>query len=774
MFSPGLIRQFSNIESATGARAFPGFPGAAPTALPLPPRGARQVRLAAGDVISVRGLPMGPPVWIAAFDDRGADALGALGLTGAAQRDPTVTDTTPMRGWIAGQGGTSDRDPPVARLDPEAEILVLKAATPCDVWLLSGAVPGDLVCGAASAPVEVVHQPARVSTLSLPPPLGPMREEFTVSRATARAYRLRKGEVVQIIDAEGQQCSDFMAFRSAGLDQGLEQMIDSTVTRTVVGGAYPRPGLFDKFVDSDMRPMLSLVQDTVGRHDTFALACTARGYEERGFPGHVNCSDNISAEMADYGVRARAAWPAINFFFNSWIDRADNRIQVEEAWSRPGDYVAMRALDDLVCVSTACPDDIDPINGWNPTDIHVRIYGPKTRVRRAVAYREREDAPVAISEDSAFHPRLETLTQQFAPARDLWAAVTFPEVGTLGEYWACRNAVTLQDMSGLRKYDIVGPDAERLLQQAMTRDIARLAVWRGTYALMCDEQGEVIDDGTLFRLGEHLFRWCCGSEASARQLGALAEAAGLQVRITAMGSALPNLALQGPRSRELLARIVHTHPGVPALEHVKWFGVTMARLHDRDGRPFMLSRSGYTGELGYELFCAKSDALEVWDAVMAAGADLGITPMGTDALETIRIEAGLAAAGHEFAPGVDAFEAGLGFAVDMRKDAFVGRAALERNARDPRRLLKGLLMAGDDVPPHGAPVLAGERQVGVVTSATRSPSLECGIAMARIAVEHATDGTALDVGRMDGRMKRLSATVASVPFIDPKRERTRA
>jgi aminomethyltransferase len=328
-------------------------------------------------------------------------------------------------------------------------------------------------------------------------------------------------------------------------------------------------------------------------------------------------------------------------------------------------------------------------------------------------------------------------------------------------------------MSSLRKYDIVGPDAEQVLQHLLTRDLSRLAVWRGTYGLMCDETGAVVDDGTLFRLGPQLFRWCCGSEESARRIEAAVAELGLQARLTDMSDALVNVALQGPMSRALLAGLVFTQPHVPTLDQMKWFGVTVARLNDRDGAPFMLSRTGYTGELGYELFCAPSDALRIWDALMAAGEDQGISPMGTAALEVIRIEAGLAAAGAEFGPGIDAWEAGLGFAVDMRKSAFVGRAALERNARDPRRVLKGLLLASNDVPLHGAAVFQGERRVGEITSATRSPTLGRGIAMARLAVEYAETGTELEVGMMDGHMKRLPAQVCDIPFVDPTRSRAR-
>ncbi|MEM7521973.1 MAG: DUF1989 domain-containing protein, partial [Pseudomonadota bacterium] len=514
--------------------------------------------------------------------------------------------------------------------------------------------------------------------------------------------------------------------------------------------------------------------DTCGRHDTFGMACTARGYEDRGFPGHVNCSDNISHAFDPYGIAGRPAWPAINFFWNTWVDHHSHQLLTEESHSRPGDYVALEALDSLVCVSTACPDDIDPINGWNPTDVHIRIYKPNAPIRRAVAYREKEDAPMNISHESAFAPETAKLTKHFAPARDLWVPVSFPSTGTVGEYWACREKVALQDMSGLRKYDIIGPDAETLLQRVMTRDISRLAVWRGTYALICDAAGAVVDDGTLFRLGPVLFRWCCGSEESARILEEVAQREGLQVRIQAMGPALPNLALQGPRARDVLRKLVHTDATVPSLDDIKWFGVTVARLHDRTGIPFMLSRSGYTGELGYEMFCGVQDAPKLWSEVMAAGAEFGITPMGSAALEILRVEAGLAAANAEFAPGVDAFEAGLGFAVSMNKSDFIGKAALERNAKDPRKVLRGLWFEGDDVPPHGATVFEGERPVGVVTSAARSPHYERAIAMARLAVEFADVGTELEVGQLDGHMKRLPAQVRALPFYDPKRERARA
>ena len=150
-----------------------------------------------------------------------------------------------------------------------------------------------------------------------------------------------------------------------------------------MGQSYPHPGLRSKGFDQDMRAVGGgRCSDTVGRHDAFALACNARYYDDHGYPGHVNCTDNFNKELAPYGIGPRKGWMALNFFYNTGID-ANNALYFDEPWSRPGDYVLMRALTDLVCVSSACPDDIDPSNGWNPTDIHVRTYSDKQSFSRA-------------------------------------------------------------------------------------------------------------------------------------------------------------------------------------------------------------------------------------------------------------------------------------------------------------------------------------------------------------------------------------------------------
>jgi len=773
-------------------RGLPTNPNVA--AQKIAPRRLTCVTLQPDDLITLTAVDGRQTAALWVFDLSGQLAPELLALQGNAQlQENTSRESTkqsivqrwrealqlePLLGWCGSHGlkATELGSPQLAFDEHVAagERFTLKASEGCTVWIGSP-LPVSFLTDSCGGELLLEHAPASGVLDTLPTPLGSVREEYRVNRASAKAYEVKAGEYIQVIDVEGQQCSDFMALRADSLHAGVEHIIDSTVTRTMVRGAYPVPGLFDKFYDQTMQPMLAVVQDTVGRHDTFALACTQRGYEERGFPGHVNCSDNISNAFRVHNIAERKAWPAINFFFNSWIDSTDNLIQADEAWSRPGDFVVMRALTDLVCVNTACPDDIDPINGWNPTDIHVRVYDANPTIKTSVAFRR--DSETTMTQNSAFHPRTSQLTDAFQPAASFWLPSSYEATRSLEEYWACREAVTIQDMSSLRKLDVQGPDAEQLLQHCLSRDVSKLSVNRAHYALMLAPDGSVIDDGTLLRLSDQVFRWCSSSDDSALQLKQQAEHLKLRVWVHTLSSSMPNLALQGPRSRELLESLVFVQPNQPSLSNLKWFGVTVARVHHRDGAPFVLSRTGFTGELGYEIFCHEQHALEIWDALMEAGAPLGITPMGLEALNLIRLEAGLMVQHAEFGPDIDAFESGLGFAVDLKKAAFIGRDALIRNQAAPRRKLVGLCFPGNDVPQHGDAVFACDAdhiQIGVITSAARSPTLDAPIALARVAAEYAEQGGELEVGQLNGRMKRLRATVSAIPFVDPQRTRARA
>ena len=186
-----------------------------------------------------------------------------------------------------------------------------------------------------------------------------------------------------------------------------------------------------------------------------------------------------------------------------------------------------------------------------------------------------------------------------------------------------------------------------------------------------------------------------------------------------------------------------------------------------EGAPVLVSRTGYTGELGYEIFCHPSDGEAVWDAVWAEGEPQGLSPLGLEALDILRIEAGLIFPGYEFDDQTDPFEAGIGFTVPLKskEDDFIGKAALVARKENPQRTLVGLELAGDEVAGHGDCVFVGRHQVGVVTSGTRSPMTGKSIALCRMAVEHAGLETAVEVGKLDGVQKRLEATVIPFPLL---------
>ena len=236
----------------------------------------------------------------------------------------------------------------------------------------------------------------------LPEPLAEPKFELHIDSATGQAYEVKAGDYIQIIDVAGRQCSDFLAFDARQLQQGRQRSFDMTATRTMTGLVYPGPGLFSKFFDVDLQPVLELVRDTVGRHDAFGLACTSKFYEDQGYPGHANCSDNFTRALQPFGVQPQRGWPCINLFYNTGIGAA-NAIFLDDPWSRPGDYVLFRATTDLVCASTACPDDIDATNAWNPTDIHVRVYPARNEFSRAIAYRMTPDSEAKLTRETPFH-----------------------------------------------------------------------------------------------------------------------------------------------------------------------------------------------------------------------------------------------------------------------------------------------------------------------------------------------------------------------------------
>lgn len=667
--------------------------------------------------------------------------------------------------WPAGTPASHSR-----RFHASEALLVLVAAP-------GGAVAVDSQARASELRL-VVHRanPRQSIAPPLPAPLGELVDEFTLTPGTARDYVVGAGQYIQVIDVAGRQCSDFVAFDRRGLDAGREIDLDPTVTRTLNGSAYPGPGLFSRFYDRNLQPMLDVVRDTVGRHDTFALACTARYYESQGYFGHDNCSDNLSRALAAHGVTARAGWPAINFFFNTGVD-AHQHLTLDEPWSRPGDYVLLRAMTDLVCASSSCPDDIDPANGWLPTDIHIRVYSEKERFSIAMATRKTPDADPVLTRESGFHPGTSALTRQFAEYRGFWTPTQYDGYGALAEYHGCRERVAVMDLSALRKFEVLGPDAEALLDHCLTRDVRKLAVGQVVYSAMCYEHGGMLDDGTLLRLGNDAFRWIGGEDHAGDWLREQAARLGMKVWVKSATEQIHNIAVQGPLARALLQDMIWTPGTQPALQDLGWFRFLTGRLDDYNGPPLMVSRTGYTGELGYEIWCHPSDAMRVWKRVWALGDPLGLVPLGLQALDMLRIEAGLVFAGYEFSDQTDPFEAGIGFCVPLKsKQAdFIGRDALLRRSAQPQHRLVGLELDGNEPAAHGDCVRLGRAQVGVITSATRSPVLGRNIALCRLDVAHSAPGTRLEVGKLDGLQKRIGATVAAgTVAYDPDKRRVRA
>ena len=656
-----------------------------------------------------------------------------------------------------------------------SESFVAERAATAIIASASGASVVEGGVPASDLLIEVTRSVARsFGEIELPPPLAEPRLDFRVERASALSYEVKEGEYIQVIDVEGRQCSDFLAFHRRRLEEGVERGLDSTTTRSLTSNAYPQPGLYAKFYDQDMNPLVEVVRDTVGRHDTFSLACTSKYYEDMGYFGHINCTENFNNQLQPYAIEPRKGWPAINFFFNTAFSD-DNLLLVDEPWSRPGDYVLLRATTDLVCASSSCPDDIDPANGWDPTEVHVRVYPAEHKFSSAIAHRVTPSAPPKLTKETGFHPRISKLTSRFVDYRGYWLPTSFDNLGAIDEYWACRERAVLMDLSPLRKFEVLGPDAEALMQLTVTRDVRRLSDGKVVYTALCNDTGGMIDDATIFRLGQDNFRFVGGDEYDGVWLKEQAESRGLRVWVKDSTDELHNIAVQGPRSRDILKDIIWTGPTQTPFEQLKWFSFAIARIGGPQGLPLIVSRTGYSGELGYELWCHPKDAPALWDAVWDAGRPSGLQPLGLDALDVLRIEAGLIFAGYEFDDQVDPFEAGIGFTVGLKtEDDFIGRAALEERKAHPQRKLVGLELDGNETAGHGDCVHVGRNQVGVVTSGTRSPILKKNIALCRMAVGYAELGTQVEVGKLDGHQKRIPATVVGFPFYDPKKERPRS
>ncbi|MDR1472434.1 MAG: glycine cleavage system aminomethyltransferase GcvT [Synergistaceae bacterium] len=329
--------------------------------------------------------------------------------------------------------------------------------------------------------------------------------------------------------------------------------------------------------------------------------------------------------------------------------------------------------------------------------------------------------------------------------------------GVIAEHMAVREACGLFDVSHMGEVVYEGPDALANLQRTMTNDFSGMAPGRVRYSLMCNEDGGAVDDLVVCKHGEEKYLVVVNAANRSKDVEWMRRHAFGDVTIRDISDDVAQVALQGPRSRAVLSRVVPPE-GIPERYYTFVDGAEIR------GARCLVSRTGYTGELGYEIYMGNGDAMRVWEALMEAGADLGLVPAGLGARDTLRLEAGMPLYGHEMDEGVTPFEAGLGFGVSMEKGGFVGRAALEKGA--PERLRVGLRITGRGIARGGEAVYLGGDVVGRVTSGTHCPYLGRPAAMAMLASAHTAEGTELEV---DVRGRRVSAEVCALPFY--KRQR---
>ena len=379
-----------------------------------------------------------------------------------------------------------------------------------------------------------------------------------------------------------------------------------------------------------------------------------------------------------------------------------------------------------------------------------------------------------------FHERSRALSQvdSFIP----WAGYTTVDVFTTveQEYFAIRNASSLYDLTPMVKYRIAGADALRFLNRLVTRDLARLRPGRVAYCVWCNDAGQLIDDGTVFCLGAGEYRLCTAE----RQLDWLLDSAvGFEVAISEVTEEVAALALQGPTSYSVLRKA-----GVAGVERLKPFELGTFTLPAARDAPLMVSRTGFTGDLGYELWMEPKDAEPVWDALLEAGRTRGIRPIGSRALNIARIEAGFLLPNADFVPAERAvligterspLELGLAWLVDFGKGHFTGRRALlAEQRRGARRRLVGLDIEGTK-PAHNALVYADRRlrhQAGSVSSAAWSPTTKRNLALAMVEAPHFDTGGTLWAEIYLNRelvweRRVVRARVVERPFFTPERRR---
>jgi aminomethyltransferase len=376
---------------------------------------------------------------------------------------------------------------------------------------------------------------------------------------------------------------------------------------------------------------------------------------------------------------------------------------------------------------------------------------------------------------SPFHSRQEALNENKTWSRWFdYLSVPAYTCSTI-EYFAGRNACGVFDLTPMTKYLITGPDALAFLNRLVTRDVAKIKPGRVGYAVWCTDEGQVIDDGTIFHLREGVYR-LCSQEHQIDWL--MINAAGFDVEIVEDTHDVAGVAVQGPTSCAALKRM-----GLAGVENITPFGLD---YFDLDGAELMVSRTGFTGDLGYELWIDPEHAEMMWDRLFEAGELANMKPMGSEALETLRIEAAYIMAGEEFMPAMQTvrpghtrspFELGLGWLVDFKKPIFNGRKALlAEKENGSRYALVRLDIEDNKAANHSYVYDKKGKNIGWVTSAMWSPSAKKNIALATVETPNGEIGQEMKVEiyyqrELKWSRKMASAVVVKDAFWDPPRRR---
>jgi aminomethyltransferase len=324
------------------------------------------------------------------------------------------------------------------------------------------------------------------------------------------------------------------------------------------------------------------------------------------------------------------------------------------------------------------------------------------------------------------------------------------------EHEAVRTRAGLFDVSHMGEIEVKGKDSLAFLQKVMTNDVAKLTDGRAQYSLMCYENGGTVDDLLIYKKADDHYLLVVNAANTDKDFDWLKEHLFGDVEVTNISEQIAQLALQGPLAEKVLQKLTETD-----LSEIKFFG--FKDDVDLQGVKALVSRTGYTGEDGFEIYCRSEDAVTLWHAILEAGKEEGVLPCGLGARDTLRFEATLPLYGQELSKDITPLEAGLGFAVKTNKEVdFIGKEVLKKQKEEGTlRKLVGIEMIDKGIPRHGYQVFAGEEEIGFVTTGTQSPTLKKNIGLALIKTEFASLDTEVYV---EIRGKRLKAKVVATPF----------